>query len=297
MKRVAIIIVVGLIALAGSSQENKRISVAIYPIKAVGAVDKSLAASLTSLLGYELNQSSKLVVIDESMLKVVMERQAMNVSDLCDDTMCQVEIGKLVQAQKMAVGELIKMGERYILTIRLIDIQSGTLESTTKDECPCDEGQLDKLVVVASAKIRNHFSENVPIPNFQEFQASTPSPSSPSFQTTSAGSIPPSSNKATIYFYRKLQLGGSGNALDFILDDQNIGSVKVGQCIRKEVGLGDHVLDCKPHIWFPGARCRPYKFKIEEPAQYYIVNHSGATAWIFEMVSESQAKEWIKGCN
>jgi len=38
-------------------------SLAVYPIKAVGAVDKSLAATLTSLLTNELTKSPSLIVI------------------------------------------------------------------------------------------------------------------------------------------------------------------------------------------------------------------------------------------
>jgi serine/threonine-protein kinase len=139
-------------------------SVAIYPIKAVGAVDKSLAATLTSLLTNELTKSPSLIVIKESMLEEVMKRQAMNVSDLCDDTMCQVEIGKLVQAQKMVVVELSKLGARYLLTFDLVDIKTSAMDFSDRVECACSEDQLDLLVAATGVKVRNHFGESVPIP-------------------------------------------------------------------------------------------------------------------------------------
>ena len=53
---------------------------------------------MTELLSSKLTPSPKLLVIEAAMLKTVMERQAMNVSEACDDTNCQVEIGKLVKA-------------------------------------------------------------------------------------------------------------------------------------------------------------------------------------------------------
>ena len=91
--------------------EAQRISVAVYPIKPAGA-DPSLAAAMTALLTSKLTPSPKLRVIEEAMLKTVMERQALNVSDACDDTSCQVEIGKLVKAQKMVTGDLTKFGQQ-----------------------------------------------------------------------------------------------------------------------------------------------------------------------------------------
>jgi len=155
-------------------------SVAIYPLKAAGAMDKAVASALSALLGTELSPSPRLYVIEESMLQEVIKRQLQNESDACDDTSCQVEIGKLVKAQKMITGDIIKLGLRYILSLKLVDIQTGTLEFTTKDECPCTEDNLDLLVAAAGAKIRNHFGESVPIPALPVGQAFLPvQPSSP----------------------------------------------------------------------------------------------------------------------
>jgi serine/threonine-protein kinase len=147
-----------------SATPAAKTSVAIYPIKAVGAVDKSIAATFSSLLNHELTQSPKLIVIKESMLEEVMKRQAMNISDLCDDTVCQVEIGKLVQAQKMITGELSKMGANFFLTLDVVDVRSGALEWSGKEKCSCTEDQLELLVAAAGAQIRNYFGENLPIP-------------------------------------------------------------------------------------------------------------------------------------
>jgi formylglycine-generating enzyme len=157
-----------------SAPPAAKTSVAIYPIKAVGAVDKSIAATFSSLLNHELTQSPQLIVIKESLLGEVMKRQAMNISDACDDTVCQVEIGKLVQAQKMITGELSKMGSIFYLTLDVVDVRSGALEWSGKEKCSCSEDQLELLVAAAGAKIRNHFGEQVPIPALPEGQAFLP---------------------------------------------------------------------------------------------------------------------------
>ena len=148
----------GFLGLA-QSPPAKKTSVAVYPIKAVGGVDKSLAQTMGSLLGYELSQSPKLIYIREDMLKEVMKRQAQNISDACDSTMCQVEIGKLVQAQKMVVGDLSKLGSLYILTVNLIDVETGAVENTFKERCACKEDELEQLASAAGNKIREHFGE------------------------------------------------------------------------------------------------------------------------------------------
>ena len=141
-------------------------SLAVYPIKPAG-VSADLTTAMTALLTARLTPSPRLKVIEEAMLKTVMERNAMNQSDLCDDTSCQVEIGKLVKAQKMVTGDLAKFGGKHILSLKLVDVQTGALEFATEDSCACSEDQLDKLVTVAVARIRNHFCDAVAVPDYR----------------------------------------------------------------------------------------------------------------------------------
>jgi len=161
MKRISSRLSFLLLALAFLGQANPppKTSVAVYPIKAVGAVDKSLTATLASLMTNDLTHSPPLLVIDESMLEEVMKRSAMNISDACDSTFCQVKIGELVQAQKMVVGELSKLGPRWILTLKVIDVRTSALDFSDRVECACPEDQLDWIASAGAKKIREYFGE------------------------------------------------------------------------------------------------------------------------------------------
>ena len=152
------------IFLLAQAQPSPTTSIAVYPVKTKGKCDPSLGSALTSLLIYNLSQSPKLKVIEEETLKLVFERQGLNTSDLCDSTICQVEIGKLVQAQKIIVGELIKMGEKFMLTLRVTDVQSGTVDFSVKRDCACLEDQLDALALAGAVDIRNFYGENLTKP-------------------------------------------------------------------------------------------------------------------------------------
>jgi len=163
------LLLVALVFLALASPASQT-SVALYPIKGAGA-DASLAAAATAILASSLTPSPKLQVIEEAMLKTVMERQGLNASDACDDTSCQVELGKLVKAQKLIAGDLVKFGSKYMLSLKLIDVQTGRTEFSTEDKCACSEDQIDELVAVAATKIRNHFGENLPIPELPQTAA------------------------------------------------------------------------------------------------------------------------------
>jgi serine/threonine-protein kinase len=196
-------------------------SVAIYPIKAVGAVDKSLAATLTSLLTNELTKSQSLIVIKESMLEEVMKRQAMNVSDLCDSTICQVEIGKLVQAQKMVVVELSKLGARYLMTFDVVDIKTSAMDYSDRVECACAEDQLDLLVAAAGVKVRNHFGESVPIPLLPQAQT-TPAANQNVGASRQGGTAPGSGRASPAPTIQQIQEfhppGAKGGPMVFVSD-------------------------------------------------------------------------------
>jgi len=195
----------------GQAPAPGKTSVAIYPIRPSGAADKAVASALTSLLSAELTPSPRVSVIEEAMLKEVMERQALNISDACDDTACQVAIGKLVQARKMISGDLVKLGTRYILSLKLVDVQSGALDFSTKDECACSEEQVDKLVVVAGAKIHNHFGENIPIPSLP--QAAGPPAPPPGAQAFLPAPVPAQKT------FQEFQLpGAKGGPMVFVSD-------------------------------------------------------------------------------
>jgi len=184
MKPVRLLLASGLaLCLLAQAQPSAtpavKTSVAVYQIKPAG-VEPSLAAAMTSLLVTRLTPSPQLRVIEEAMLKTVMERQGMNASDSCDDTSCQVEIGKLVKAQKLVIGDLTKFGSKYILALKLVDIQTGVTDFTTEDSCTCTEDQLPDLVTAVAARLRNHFGESVPVPSLPNPAASSrpPAPAS-----------------------------------------------------------------------------------------------------------------------
>ena len=272
--------------------EGQRISVAIYPIKPAGA-DASLAQAMTALLSSQLTPSPKLKVIEEAMLKAVMERQAMNISDACDDTSCQVEVGKLVQAQKMIAGDLVKFGNKFVLSLKLIDIQTGTTEFSTEDKCSCTEDQLDQLVGVSAAKVRNHFCDQVSIPGLVTAQA----PAAPFAPTPQLLAPVAPAQMATLYVFfnpaAHVLPPGSINTLGVVLlDGQRIGALtKQAPCLRKPIAPGAHTLtnqNSRKNISFNCA--------FQETC-YLLVEISGWTPpFRYSSVSPAEAQAWIQGC-
>ena len=227
-------------------------SLAVYPIKPAG-VPADLTTAMTALLTARLTPSPRLKVIEEAMLKTVMERQGLNASDACDDTSCQVDIGKLVKAQKMVTGTLSKIGSKYFLSTNLVDIQTGAAEFSTEDKCSCSEDQLEDLIAVAVVKIRNHFGENLPLLALPSASASPPVPTGAS---NPAGSpLPPPAavpqGMATLYLmYQQSGCIGGGY---FLLAGEKV-KLRKRECVKKVVQSGAQIVGVEGA---PTSRFRP----------------------------------------
>ena len=152
------------ILVSASEPPENKIAVAVYPIKITGA-DKSLEPVLTSLYITKLSQSTKLKVIEEAMMDEVLKRLNFANSDMCDNSQCQLQVGKLTPASKMIVPTVSKLGDKYILNARVIDIQRAEIDFSTETKKVCKEDELDELVDDASYDLREKFGEQVVRPH------------------------------------------------------------------------------------------------------------------------------------
>lgn len=140
-------------AYAKPKKKPKYINVAVYPLKPAGA-DEATAQALTTVVAYELARSKVVRIIEESALNAVMDKQGLSMSGACDDSECQIEIGKLLNAQKIILGDVGKLGKKYIITMKIIDVQTGATERVDRQDCRCPADELDVAISILAARIR-----------------------------------------------------------------------------------------------------------------------------------------------
>jgi hypothetical protein len=64
------------------------------------------------------------VVVEQSERDQILEAQAASLSD-CTDESCAVEIGKLLTADSIIIGTASKVGTKFYVTVRLVDVLKG----------------------------------------------------------------------------------------------------------------------------------------------------------------------------
>lgn len=123
---------IGLAAGVGSAQPEERPIITVLDFKA-SSISTSEVEIFVDYLTSHIVETNVFRVIDRSQRQSILEELEFAASD-CTDESCQLEIGKMLAASQIIVGSIGKVGDRYLLSIKLIDVQTGqTLRSEARN--------------------------------------------------------------------------------------------------------------------------------------------------------------------
>lgn len=97
--------------------------VAILPFGALN-VSQSDALVITSLFETSVVKTEMFLVIEQNQIKALLDAQKYSL-DGCVDESCAVEVGRLLAAEQIILGELSRVGNRYIVNAKIIDVSQG----------------------------------------------------------------------------------------------------------------------------------------------------------------------------
>ena len=106
--------------------------VAVMPFSG-RSLDNDALETIASALGSDLLNTGKFRVMERSQMDAILKEQGFQQSGACDGSECAVEVGKLLSVDHMVVGTVGKVGGTYVVTTRLVSVQTGeVLKSVTK---------------------------------------------------------------------------------------------------------------------------------------------------------------------
>jgi len=110
----------------------------------ISAGDAAVAADLFRA---ELVRTGKFTVVERTAMQKVLAEQAFQ-STGCTDQDCAIKLGKLLNVKLICVGSFAKFMGRYVLSIRVVDVQTGAIQfadaarGETEDQMSTDLGRL-----------------------------------------------------------------------------------------------------------------------------------------------------------
>lgn len=141
-----------------SSTTNNKQSVVVLNIDT--KISNTSPENLGNIVRMELEALNLYSVMDRYDVAYLVEKNKLNITE-CYGKTCLTEIGNILHTDKMFTGSAEVMGETIVMTYRLIDVKTGTIEKTQVNEFLLLPKELQAMVKIS---IRQLFGLSVDQP-------------------------------------------------------------------------------------------------------------------------------------
>jgi TolB-like protein len=123
-------------------EPGKKINIAVLDLEAI-SVSLPEARTLTDKLRGELVRTGRFQVLERGQMLDILNEQGFQQSGVCNTDECYVQAGKLLGVEKMLGGSIGKVGNIYLISIRLIEVETGLIIKVVDEEI---EGSIDEVL-------------------------------------------------------------------------------------------------------------------------------------------------------
>ncbi|MDD5223953.1 MAG: CsgG/HfaB family protein [bacterium] len=125
----------------GVFAEEGKTFLAVLDLEIVGNVPQDLKIPLSDSLREGLFRTGRFRVIDRNNMDRILKEQGQQLSD-CSSSECAVQVGRLLGVQKMVTASLSRVGNIFVVSAQLINVETGEIEMIASDRCPCQTDEL-----------------------------------------------------------------------------------------------------------------------------------------------------------
>jgi TolB-like protein len=111
-----------LIAVPHTALGQQKIAIVVFDAQPIGVEEPTVLAA-SQLLRNDLAATGNFAVMDEGEVTRLLGEKP-----LCYDSQCALEIGQQLGVDKAVIGSLSRLGEKIIVELRLVDVNSGQVE-------------------------------------------------------------------------------------------------------------------------------------------------------------------------
>jgi len=132
-----------------SAQTFNKKTIAVLDFDTRGAVTPDEAGTLAERMRSYLVHTGEFIVVERGKMASILQEQGFQQTG-CTSNECAVEVGRILNVQEMVAGAIGKIGARYTLDVRSIDVESARILSTiTKEYSGEAEGLIDLIELIA----------------------------------------------------------------------------------------------------------------------------------------------------
>ena len=109
---------------------EKKDRIAVLDLKTVNLPSEK-SRIVSELIRTDLINTNKFTVIERSQVDMIFKEHGFSSTGVTDDSSA-ARIGKLLAAQKILIGTVMKLGESIVVTCRVVDVERGIADSSAK---------------------------------------------------------------------------------------------------------------------------------------------------------------------
>lgn len=107
--------------------ESKR-SIAVLDFQVSKDLKHSDGQALADVCRDSVLESGRFILIERENIKAILDEEDFDATFDCDETKCLVNFGKKLRAQDIIHGRVNKVGNSFLITIKILDVSSAKVE-------------------------------------------------------------------------------------------------------------------------------------------------------------------------
>jgi len=137
--------------------------IAVFDFDVVGRVDKDISRPLSDSMRHAIVKSGAFKVMDRANMDRILREQAFQMTGGVQKDRA-VEAGQFLGVGKIVIGSIGIVGRTYMISISLVNIESGETERVEEDTCKCELDELIESVKRAANKLMSGGPDSAPAP-------------------------------------------------------------------------------------------------------------------------------------
>jgi TolB-like protein len=128
---------------ASKPAPDGKLNVAVMTLKGSSGISEGESGLISDRLRGELFNTGRANVMEREQMQEVLKEQGFQQSGTCTDEACLVQMGQLLGVQAIISGSMGKLGNMYLINLRIIDVQTGRIIQVVSEDI---KGELEEVV-------------------------------------------------------------------------------------------------------------------------------------------------------
>ena len=150
LKSLTLLILLTGVSFYAQSQAADKATAALLSIESKGLINNS--ESVSYMVRLEMDKANIYSIMDKYDMAEMIKKSEIDVAN-CYGKNCIVAAGKSLGVQKMIAGNMERFGEKIIITLKVIDVKTETVEKQNTIEYQNLQPELQRMIAISVQKL------------------------------------------------------------------------------------------------------------------------------------------------